>query len=156
MAEPFGMHAVKGWESIGCWTHYVALNFDLTNDLDLGFSYIKGIWVGGTLGPTCCNLDSLGPQVAMWHGSARPAFLVAKWQPPLVAHIWQVPPHGNKNIGDTHSNITSNIIHSCLLISQKLVLFPFCHPIKMELTLVVSWNRKHWPGRSRPIFHKLT
>ena len=28
----------KGWESIECWTHYVSLNFDLTHDLDLGFS----------------------------------------------------------------------------------------------------------------------
>ena len=92
----------------------------------------------------------------MWHGSARPAFLVTIWQCPLAAHIWRVLPHGKKNIADTHSNVTSNIIHSCLLTSQKLVLFPFYHPIKMELTLVVSWNRKHWPGRSRPIFHKLT
>ena len=28
----------KGWESIGCWTQVVTLNFDLTHDLDLGFS----------------------------------------------------------------------------------------------------------------------
>ena len=28
----------KGWESIGCWTHVATLNFDLTHDLDLGFS----------------------------------------------------------------------------------------------------------------------
>ena len=28
----------KGCESIGCWTQVVTLNFDLTHDLDLGFS----------------------------------------------------------------------------------------------------------------------
>ena len=28
----------KGCESIECWTHGVTLNFDLTHDLDLGFS----------------------------------------------------------------------------------------------------------------------
>ena len=28
----------KGWESIKCWTHVVAWNFDLTHHLDLGFS----------------------------------------------------------------------------------------------------------------------
>ena len=27
-----------GFESIGCWTHVVTLNFDLTIDPDLGFS----------------------------------------------------------------------------------------------------------------------
>ena len=28
----------KGYEWIGCWTQVVTLNFDLTHDLDLGFS----------------------------------------------------------------------------------------------------------------------
>ena len=28
----------KRYESIGCWTQVVILNFDLTHDLDLGFS----------------------------------------------------------------------------------------------------------------------
>ena len=28
----------KGYESIGCYTHIVTLNFDLTHDLDLRFS----------------------------------------------------------------------------------------------------------------------
>ena len=28
----------KGFESTECWTHVVTLNFDLTHDLDLGFS----------------------------------------------------------------------------------------------------------------------
>ena len=28
----------KGCESIGCYTHFVAFNFDLNHNLDLGFS----------------------------------------------------------------------------------------------------------------------
>ena len=28
----------KGCELIGSWTHFVTLNFDLTHDLDIGFS----------------------------------------------------------------------------------------------------------------------
>ena len=58
-----------GFESIGCWTHVVTLNFDLTDDLDLRFSRwnieiavsqeweagvdslgIKGMWVGYDIG----------------------------------------------------------------------------------------------------------
>ena len=29
----------KGWESIGCWSQVATLNFHLTHDLDLGFSW---------------------------------------------------------------------------------------------------------------------
>ena len=31
-------HEPKACQSIGCWTQVVTLNFDLTHDLDLGFS----------------------------------------------------------------------------------------------------------------------
>ena len=102
-------------------------------------------------------INSLGPQVAIWRGSARPAFLeVAIWQPPLAARIWRAPPHGNKNIGATYRNVTSNIVHSYLFTLQKSVLFLFYHPIKMKLRSVVGWNLKHWPDLTCPIFHKLT
>ena len=39
----------KGCESVGCWTQVMTLNFDLTYDLDIGFSrsnfnsYILGV-----------------------------------------------------------------------------------------------------------------
>ena len=111
--------------------------------------------------PLCCEglglVNSLGLPFAIWCGNARPAFPeVAIWQPPLAAHIWRAPPHGDKNIGATHRDVTSNILHSYLLTSQKSVLFPFYHPIKMKLTSVVRWNRKHYPDLTWPILHKLT
>ena len=31
----------KGYESIGCWTRYVTLTFNLTHDLGLGFSRLN-------------------------------------------------------------------------------------------------------------------
>ena len=37
-----------------------------------------------------------------------------------------------------HHAITSNIVHSYLMISQRSVLFPFYHPIKIKLTSVVG------------------
>ena len=50
---------VKGYESIGCWTHYMTLNFDLTHDLDLGFSrsIIKKLYLWNGM--------------AYWHGMKR-------------------------------------------------------------------------------------
>ena len=41
----------KGCESTECWTHVVTLNFDLTYDLDLGFSRsnfenVSEVWEG--------------------------------------------------------------------------------------------------------------
>ena len=66
----------------------------------------------------CWLINSLGPRVAIWRGSARPAFPgVAIWQPPLAVavRIWRALPHGDKNIGATHCNITSNIVHSYIL-----------------------------------------
>ena len=38
MNKGVGWHGTKACESIGCWTQVVTLNFDLTHDLDLGFS----------------------------------------------------------------------------------------------------------------------
>ena len=37
MFEPIGMKW-KGREAIGCWANYVSLSFDLTHDLNFGFS----------------------------------------------------------------------------------------------------------------------
>ena len=37
MGGPIDMER-KGCESIGCYIHFVTFNFDLTHDLDLGFS----------------------------------------------------------------------------------------------------------------------
>ena len=96
--------------------------------------------------------NSLGSPVATWRGSAGPDFPgVVKWRPPLAAHIWWAPPHGDKNIGATHCDAPSNILHSYLLTLQKSVLFPFNHPIKMKLKSVVGWNWKHWPDLTQPI-----
>ena len=39
----------KGCESIGCWTHYVTLKFDLTYDLDLDFQGQK-FWISDISG----------------------------------------------------------------------------------------------------------
>ena len=104
-------------------------------------------WIKIECCPAACHIsnqlrqfNSLGPQVAIWR-----ALL-----------IWRVPSHGDKNIGTTHRDVISNIVHSYLLTSQISVLFPFYHPMKMKLTSVVSWNWKQWPGKSRPILHKLT
>ena len=38
------------------------------------------------------------------------------WRPLLTAHIWQAPPHGNKNIGATHCDVPANIVHSFLFV----------------------------------------
>ena len=104
-----------------------------------------------------CNINSLGPPLAIWRGNARPACpAVAMWRPWLTAHIWRAPPHGNINIEATQRDVPSNIVHSYLLTSQKSVLFLFYHPIKMKLASVVGWNRKHWPDLTQPILHKLT
>ena len=43
----------KGCESIGCYTHIVTLNFDLTHDLELGFlrSFFLNSCIAGMGGP---------------------------------------------------------------------------------------------------------
>ena len=63
----------KGYESIGCYTHFVTFNVPLTHDLDLEFSRskfeksylrnemadwhgIKGMWVDRMLDP-CCDFQ---------------------------------------------------------------------------------------------------
>ena len=67
----------KGFELLGCWTHYMTLTFHLIHALELGFSRSnfqiyshisgiswdekKGMWVGYNVGSTICNLE-LGPQ----------------------------------------------------------------------------------------------
>ena len=66
-------HGKMEFEAIGYGTHVVSLNYDLTNDLDLGFSrwnikvsvLMKGMWVGYdvgctmelTLGHSACQMD---------------------------------------------------------------------------------------------------
>ena len=75
------------------------------------------------------DFNALGPRVATWRGSARPAFPGAMWRRPLAARIWQGPTHGDKIIGVTHRDVPSNIVHSYLLTSQQSVQFPFHHPI---------------------------
>ena len=113
-------------------------------------------------------LNSLGPPVTIWRGSARPDFPgvtiwrgsarpdfpgVSIWRPPLAAHVASAATWRQKH----RSYIMRRNLkyHTLLLTSQKLVLFPFYHPIKMKLTSVVGWNWKHWPDLTRPILHKL-
>ena len=122
------------------------------------FLAIRLLWILILYTPRQHSLfNSLGPHVATWRRSARPAFPgTDKWRRPLAAHSWRVPTYGDKIIRVTHGDIPSNIIHSYLLTSQQLVLFPFYHAIKMKLTSVVGWNRKHWPDLIKPILHTLT
>ena len=55
----------KGCESIGCRTQVMTLNFDLTNDLDLGFSRSNSnshiLWVGRSIDLEWkrCELDTI-------------------------------------------------------------------------------------------------
>ena len=55
----------KGCESIGCWTQVMTLNFDLTHDLDLGFSRSNFnshiLWVGRPIDLEWkrCELDTI-------------------------------------------------------------------------------------------------
>ena len=84
------------------------------------------------------NFNSLGLRIAICRGSAEPAFPGAdKWRRPLTVRIWRAPAYGD-NIGATHRDVPSNIVHSYLLTSQQSVLFPLYHPIKMKLTSVVG------------------
>ena len=83
MGCPIDM-ARKGCESIECWTHVVTFNFDLTHDLDLGFSMsnfeiaLSQEWEGRSTWNVTVTLDFQGQilkilylrnENANWHGT---------------------------------------------------------------------------------------
>ena len=97
----------------------------------LSLAHKGNIWGGGvwfniysTHDNQIITVNPLGPPVAIWHRSTRPACPgITMWRPPLAARIWRAPPHGDKNMGATHRNVPSmNIVHSYLLTLQKSIL----------------------------------
>ena len=83
---------IKGCESIGCWTQVVTLNFDLTHDLDLGFSrsifnsHILGMGRPIDLEWKKCELDTMLD--AQWPSSWPTVH--GKLISNLLAHEWAI------------------------------------------------------------------
>ena len=99
----------------------------------------------------------MGPRVAICGGSAEPAFPgTDKWRCLLAARIWWAPTYGDNNIGATHRDAPLKYRTFLFVDIAAIGTFCFYYPIKIKLTSVVAWNRKHWTDLTRPILHTLT